>query len=340
MERCIHTTHPTHHSASPTHHQRTAPLRDLPQPVLSPLTTASLFLVLTVEPGGEPVARELLADLSGLRRTVGFGHPDGRLGVVAGIGSRAWDRLVAGPRPARLHPFREVRGARHHAPATPGDLLFHIRAARADLCFALGAQIMDRLRGSVSLADEVTGFSYLDQRDLLGFVDGTENPVGPEAEDAVLIGSEDPDFAGGSYVIVQKYLHDLDAWNRLPVEEQERIIGRRKLDNTETDTPGSHVVLNTLTDPDGTERKILRDNMPFGSPGRAEFGTYFIGYARTPDVTEEMLRRMFLGHDGATHDRILDFSTPVTGTLFFVPPAGLLDDLPGTDDTEEAADRP
>ncbi|MFD9338333.1 Dyp-type peroxidase [Streptomyces sp. NPDC060028] len=312
-------------------------MRDLPQPVLSPLTTASLFLVLTVDPGGEPVVRELLADLAGLQRSVGFGYPDGRLSVVAGIGATAWDRLVDGPRPAQLHPFRELRGARHHAPATPGDLIFHIRAARQDLCFSLGSEIMTRLRGSVAVADEVTGFSYLDQRDLLGFVDGTENPVGQEAADAVLIGIEDPAFAGGSYVIVQKYVHDLDAWNRLPVEQQEQIIGRRKFSNTELNTPGSHVVLNTLTDPDGTERKILRDNMPFGSPGRSEFGTYFIGYARTPDVTEEMLRHMFLGDGPTSHDRILDFSTAVTGTLFFVPPAGFLDDLANEDELPTAA---
>ncbi|WP_055590854.1 Dyp-type peroxidase [Streptacidiphilus griseoplanus] len=298
-----------------------------PQPVLSPLTSASLFLVLTVEPGGEPVVRELLADLAGLQRAVGFGHPEGRLGVVAGIGSEAWDRLVDGPRPAELRPFRELRGGRHHAPATPGDLLFHIRAARQDLCFSLGSEIMNRLRGVVAVADEVTGFTYLDQRDLLGFVDGTENPEGQEAADAVLVGAEDPDFTGGSYVIVQKYLHDLDAWNRLPVEQQEQIIGRRKLTNVEIDAPGSHVELNTVTDPDGTERQILRDNMPFGSPGSGEFGTYFIGYSRTPAVTEEMLRHMFLGDGPFSHDRILDFSTAVTGTLFFVPAADLLEDL-------------
>ncbi|MFJ9516677.1 Dyp-type peroxidase [Kitasatospora sp. NPDC101801] len=310
----------------------------LPQPVLSPLTAASLFLVLTVDPGGEPVVRELLADLAGLQRAVGFGHPDGRLSVVAGIGSAVWDRLVDGLRPAELHPFRELHGARHHAPATPGDLLFHVRAARQDLCFALGAEIMTRLRGSAAVADEVTGFSCLDQRDLLGFVDGTENPVGPDAADAVLIGAEDPDFAGGCYVVVQKYLHDLDAWNRLPVEQQEQIIGRRKLGNTETGTPSSHVALNTITDPDGTERKILRDNMPFGSPGRSEFGTYFIGYARTPAVTEEMLRHMFLGDGPTSHDRILDFSTAVTGTLFFVPPAGFLADLSREDELPSTAE--
>jgi putative iron-dependent peroxidase len=189
---------------------------------------------------------------------------------------------------------------------------------------------MDLVRDTVTICDEVYGFKYFDVRDLLGFVDGTENPVGPVASDAVLIGAEDPRFAGGSYVIVQKYVHDLRAWNALPVEAQEMAIGRRKLSDVELDDKpaDSHVALTTIVDPDGAERRILRDNMPFGAVGRGEFGTYFIGYARTPTVTERMLERMFLGDPPASHDRILDFSDPVTGTLFFVPSADFLDDLP------------
>lgn len=299
-----------------------------PQPVLSPLTTSAIFLVATVDEGGELPVRDLLADLPGLRRSFGFGAPDGHLSCVAGIGSAVWERLFDGPRPAELHPFKELAGPRHRAPATPGDLLFHLRATRQDLCFGLAAEIMDRLRGHVTVVDEVQGFKYHDVRDLMGFVDGTENPEGRAAGEAVLVGGEDADFAGGSYVIVQKYLHDLQAWNALPVEAQEKVIGRRKLTNVELDEPASHVALNTVTGEDGEEQQILRDNMPFGSPGHDEFGTYFIGYARTPEVTEQMLRNMFLGTAAATHDRILDFSTAVTGTLFFAPSADFLDDLP------------
>src|SRR6266545_3803309 len=304
----------------------------VPQPVLSPLTSAAIFLVATIDPGGEPVARELLSDLPALQRAVGFRVPQLSLSCVVGIGSHAWDRLFGGPRPAELHPFRELTGAVHRAPSTPGDLLFHLRAGRLDPCFELASQIMDRLRGSVTVCDEVHGFKYFDVRDLLGFVDGTENPVGPAATAAVLVGAEDPRFAGGSYVIVQKYLHDLRAWNALPVEAQEMVIGRSKLSDIELDDAvkpaDSHVALTTIVDPDGTEQRILRDNMPFGAVGRGEFGTYFIGYARTPTVTERMLQRMFLGDPPARHDRILDFSTPVTGGLFFVPSADFLDDPP------------
>ena len=314
------------------------------QPVLTPLTASAVLLVLTIDDGGASVVHDLLGELSGLGRTVGFRSPRGALAVVAGMGSAAWDRLFTGPRPAELHPFQPLDGGRHRAVATPGDLLFHIRAATMDLCWELGSLIVGRLAGAATVIDEVHGFRYFDERDLLGFVDGTENPTGPAADAAVSIGAEDPAFAGGSYVIVQKYLHDMAAWGALSVEEQERAIGRAKLSNVEMDDDvkpaNSHVALNTIIEPDGTQRQIVRDNMPFGSLGAGEFGTYFIGYAATPSVTELMLQRMFLGDPPGNYDRILDFSTAVTGTLFFVPTAGFLDDPPPLPDKAGGATVP
>jgi len=306
-----------------------------PQAVLSPLTEAAIFLVLTVDHGRENAARSLLEDANGLRRSVGFRIPEGELSCVVGLGSGLWDRLFGEPRPAGLHPFAELDGSNHTAVATPGDLLFHIRAHRFDLCFELAQRLTDRLRGHAQVIDEVHGFRSFDERDLLGFVDGTENPEGASAATAALIGEEDARFAGGSYVVVQKYLHDLEAWDALPVAEQERAIGRQKLSDVEIPdeekAANAHVALNTITDADGEERQIVRLNMPFGKVGDAEFGTYFIGYARTPDVIEEMLRNMFIGKPPGTYDRILDFSTAVTGSLFFVPTVDFLDDPPGTD---------
>jgi len=303
-----------------------------PQPVLAPLTTAAIFLVLTIEPGAEQAVRDLLADWSGLRRAVGFRAPDAPLACVAGIGSAAWDRLFPGPRPAELHPFRPLAGAVHRAVATPGDLLFHVRHERMDVCFEFVAQATGRLAGAAVVVDEVHGFRYFDERDLLGFVDGTENPAGRAAGAAALVGDADPGFAGGSYVIVQKYVHDMAAWNALTTEDQEKVIGRYKLSDIEmpddVKPANSHVALNTITEPDGTERQILRANMPFGEVGRGEFGTYYIAYAATPSVTEQMLANMFIGNPPGNHDRILDFSTAVTGSLFFAPPADFLDDLP------------
>ena len=300
------------------------------QPVVASLTRSAIFLVVTIDPGRGPEAtvRGLCGDLSSLLRAVGFRDLQGNLSCVMGFGSQAWDRLFDGPRPKELHPFREIRGV-HHAVATPGDILFHIRATkRMDLCFELARQIMLRLDGAVTAVDEVHGFNYFDDRDLIGFVDGTENPAGPDAIRAALIGDEDPAFAGGSYVIVQKYLHDLSGWNRLPVEEQENIIGRAKLSDIEQEDavkkPYAHNVLTSITE-DGEEVDILRDNMPFGAVGKGEFGTYFIGYSRTPRRIERMLENMFVGSPPGNYDRLLDFSRAVTGSLFFVPTATFLD---------------
>ena len=302
------------------------------QAVLSPLTDAAIFLVATVRDGGEQQVRDLLEDLSGLQRSVGFRLPAAQLSCVTGIGSRLWDRLFTGPKPAQLHPFRQWKGPKHTAPATPGDLLFHLRAGQVDVCFELATKIVGRLTGAADIVDETHGFKYFDERDLLGFVDGTENPAGATAHKAVVVGDEDPGFAGGSYVMVQKYVHDMTAWNALSVEDQEAAIGRTKLDNIEIPdelkAPNSHVRLNVVEDREGNELKILRDNMPFGSPGRGEYGTYYIAYAATPDVPELMLRRMYIGEPYGTYDRILDFSTAMTGSLFFVPTSDFLDDLP------------
>ncbi len=304
-----------------------------PQDVLAPPAAAAIFLVATVNTGAEDDVRDLLADVAGLTRSVGFRRPDSGLSCVVGIGSALWDRLFDGPRPAGLHPFVELHGGRHTAVATPGDLLFHLRARRLGVCFELARLLTNRLAGHVHVVDEVHGFKYFDERDLMGFVDGTENPTGAAATRAAVVGDEDPDFVGGSYVIVQKYLHNLTHWETLPVEEQQRVVGRTKLDDVEladdVKPTNSHVALNTITDEAGTERQIFRSNMPFGSLGDAEFGTYFIGYSATPDVTEEMLRNMFIGKPPGNYDRILDFSTAVTGSLFFVPSADFLDSLPG-----------
>jgi porphyrinogen peroxidase len=302
------------------------------QPISAPLTRAAIFLIVTINqsPENRAAVRSFCADVGGLIRAVEFRDLESGLSCVIGIGSDAWDRLFGKPRPAELHPFREVRAGPRHAVSTPGVLMFHIRAKRMDLCFEMAAQIMARLAGAVTAIDEVHGFRYFDDRDLLGFVDGTENPRGEAVIDAALIGKEDPEFAGGSYVIVQKYLHDLPGWNALSTEAQERIIGRTKLADIELDDSvkptSAHSALNTITE-NGKELKILRDNMPFGSVGTAEFGTYFIGYCRTPRVTEQMIENMFVGRPPGNYDRLLDFSRAVTGTLFFCPSQTFLESV-------------
>ena len=307
-------------------------LQAVSQPVAAPLTRAAIFLVATINPGPDARAtlRSFCGDLAALLRAVGFRDTEAGLSCVMAFGSDGWDRLFGPPRPAELHPFREIRAGTRHAVSTTGDLLFHIRAKRMDLCFELATQIMARVEDAVAPVDEVHGFRFFDDRDLIGFVDGTENPRGEAVMEAVCIGEEDPTFAGGSYVIVQKYLHDLEGWNALPTEAQERIIGRTKLSDIELDESvkptSAHNALTTIVE-DGKEIKILRDNMPFGRPGHAEFGTYFIGYSRSPRTTEQMIENMFVGRPPGNYDRLLDFSRAVTGSLFFVPTATFLDSV-------------
>ncbi|TAM04328.1 MAG: Dyp-type peroxidase [Paraburkholderia sp.] len=306
-----------------------------PQSVSTSVTRSAFFIVATVndDDASHATVRAWCADVANLTRAVGKRVPSGNLTCVVGFASDAWNRLFGAPRPAELHPFREFGTGERIAVATPGDLLLHIRADQTDLCFELATQLMTRLEGAVTTVDEVHGFRNFDMRAIIGFVDGTENPVGDEAAHFTVIGDADPGFAGGSYVLVQKYLHDMKGWNALPVEAQEHIIGRTKLQDIELDDAvkpsWSHSSLTTLEDADGDEIKILRDNMAFGQPGKGEFGTYFIGYARSPQPIEQMLENMFAGLPPGNYDRLLDFSRAVTGGLFFVPSEPLLEALAG-----------
>ena len=304
-----------------------------PQRVDAPLTQSATFLVLSVTDGPDAIrtVRSMLAGTDGLAKNVAIRDLGASFACTVGIGSDVWDRLTGLPRPTELHPFPAVKGAVHTAVSTPGDLLFHIRSERRDLCFEFERQLMDLLGDAVAVVDETVGFRYFDVRDLLGFVDGTANPVGPAVPASILVAEEDASAAGGSYIIVQKYVHDLKAWHALPAEQQEAIIGRTKLDNVELDDAASgqrsHKTLATIEDENGDEHDILRDNMPFGSPGSGEFGTYFIGYSRRLWVIERMLQRMFVGDPPGLHDRLLDFSKPLTGTTFFALSASLLASL-------------
>jgi len=304
-----------------------------PQSVDAPLSRSAVFLVVSIADSDDAFAavRDVLSDLSGLVKTVGFRDLNAHLSCNVAIGAEVWTRLTGRGRPHELHPFTEIKGGVHTAVSTPGDLLFHIRAERSDFCFEFERLLLDSLGDAVRVEDEVVGFRYFDSRDLLGFVDGTANPTGGDMMGSSQVGAEDPEFAGGSYVVVQKYLHDLSKWGSLPVTAQEGVIGRTKLENVELDDAEhgqkSHKTLATITDENGVEHDILRDNMPFGRPGHGEFGTYFIGYSGRLWVIEKMLQRMFVGEPVGSHDRILDFSTATTGTTFFAPTRDLLEAL-------------
>lgn len=303
------------------------------QTIITRKTRYAIFLVLAVKDGGVDRVRDALEELPGRVRSVSSRNPDVALTVICGIGSNAWDRLFAGPRPALLRPFKTYVGPVHTAPSTPGDLLLHIKSDEMGMCYEIGRLLMADLGDAVETIDEVHGFRYFDLRDLTGFVDGTENPVGQEALDTILVGDEDPAFAGGSYVTVQRYVTDFAAWNALEVSEQEKVFGRTKAENIEMDEDtqpkNSHVAVNQATDAAGNELQIVRDNMPYGqASGSGEKGTFYIAYCKTPEVADIMLEKMFIGDPVGNYDRLLDFTTAVTGNEFFAPSADFLDALP------------
>ena len=243
-----------------------------------------------------------------------------------GFGADAWKQLFPEQgNPKELKTFETIKGAKYTAVSTPGDILLHIRAKQLGLCFEFASIIDEKLKGVVDSIDETHGFMYMDGKAIIGFVDGTENPaVDENPYHFAVIGDEDPDFIGGSYVFVQKYIHDMTAWNSLPVEAQEKVIGRHKYNDVElSDEEKPQNAHNAVTNI-GDDLKIVRANMPFANTSKGEYGTYFIGYASTFSTTHKMLENMFIGDPVGNTDRLLDFSTPITGTLFFAPSYDLL----------------
>ena len=296
--------------------------------------SVALFMVLGLldADAAADQTKTLCGNIAALVRSMRNRFPDMDISCVMGFGAEAWGRLFPDqPRPRELEPFAEIRGDRHAAVSTPGDLFFHIRGKQPDVCYELASMISQALEGAVTGIDEVHGFRYFDGRAIVGFVDGTENPEDDERQSFALIGEEDASFTGGSYAFVQKYLHNMTAWNALSTEDQEKAIGRHKYNDVELSDEekpeNAHNAVTNIADADGNELKIVRANMPFANPAKGEFGTYFIGYAGTFSTTRKMLENMFVGDPVGNTDRLLDFSTAVTGTLFFVPTVEMLEQL-------------
>ena len=281
----------------------------------------------------KPVFENICALMANLNHSFTIRVPGGRATCVMGIGYDAWTKLsLPSPHPKELKNFDPIVGPKHTAVATPGDLLFHLRGTDMSACFDMITAITDVLSPVADCVEEIHGFRYWDGRSILGFVDGTENPVGDERQLYAVVGDEDPEYKGGSYVFVQKYLHDMKGWTNLPTEEQEKVIGRYKISDIEMSDEvkpaNSHSALAGIEDESGAELKIVRDNMPFGNPSKGEVGTYFIAYASTFSTTHKMLERMFLGDPPGNYDRILDFSKAYTGSLFFAPSIDMLKQYP------------
>ena len=302
-----------------------------PQDVTQKPGENAVFIVYALKdlPDTIDKVKDVCANFSALIRSMRNRYPDMQFSCTIGFGADAWKRFFPEQgNPKELQPFEEIKGVKLTAVSTPGDLLFHIRCKQMGLCFEFASIIDQKLRGVVESIDETHGFRYRDGKAIIGFVDGTENPaVDENPYHFAVIGEEDADFAGGSYVFVQKYIHDMVAWNALPVEQQEKVIGRHKFNDVElSDEEKPENAHNAVTNI-GDDLKIVRANMPFANTSKGEYGTYFIGYASTFSTTRRMLENMFIGSPVGNTDRLLDFSTAITGTLFFAPSYDLLGEL-------------
>lgn len=304
------------------------------QPVVNPPGENAVFITLTInsDVAALDTIRSFAGNFTALIRSLTKRFLNSHFNAIMGFSSSAWDRLFPNqPKPKELVPFEEIRGEKHTAVSTPGDIFFHIRADSQDVCFELTSIIHQQLSDCTTTIDETHGFRYLDGRAIIGFVDGTENPESMIASEYAVIGDEDPNFKYGSYAFSQKYLHDMQKWQALSTEEQEKVIGRRKFNDMELgdhEKPATaHNNVSKAYDKDGNEMKILRANIAFAHPLKNEYGTYFIGYARSFSVTKQMLKNMFLGNEDGYIDHLLNFSTPISGTLFFIPTYDFLDSL-------------
>ncbi len=282
----------------------------------------ALFLVLNVidRDRDGPAVVKTLSRTPKLTLELARSDPRARLRSVVSLGPELWDLVSPARRPRGLRAFPALEKDGRRAPATGGDVLLHVLSRRPDLCFELALRVRRALGNAIDVREEVHGFRYLDSRDLTGFIDGTENPKGRERAKVALIGAEDPAFAGGSFVFTQRYVHDLARWNELSVQEQERIIGRRKRDSRELSIrakpPTAHIA-RTVIEEDGAELEIVRHSFPYGST--SDSGLFFIAYTTDLTIPEKMLRRMLGVAGDGLHDRLMEFSRAVSGANFFAP---------------------
>jgi porphyrinogen peroxidase len=298
-----------------------------PQNVLDYHGTNTIFMVWNFKEGVEvkDAFKRICALVLNLNHSVYNRFPDGGVSCVMGIGHDAWLQLqLPVPLPKELEGFSPIIGNKHTAVSSRGDLHFHLRGDNSSICYDMAADLSAILQPVAVSVEEVHGFRYWDGRSILGFVDGTENPHGQERAFFGLVGDDEFAYKGGSYLFVQKYIHDLKAFNELPLAEQENVFGRYKDNDVEMPDDrkpkNSHTALSNI----GDDHKIIRDNMPFGNMSTNEMGTYFIAYASTFSTVKKMLDNMFIGDPEGNYDRLLDFSTAKTGSLFFAPTLDML----------------
>ena len=277
--------------------------------------------------------RDFVNRYQAIGRSLRIRANDGNLKMALGFSRAAWDYLFPeAPVPSELITFEGMEGAAEDAkmPASPGDIFLHIRAIDSAVVYEAVNLCKKSLREFTDLIEEDRGFRYFEGRAIIGFIDGTEAPVGEELIESALVGEEDPFFENGSYLFAQKWIHDMDKWESLSTEEQEKAVGRRKFNDLELDDDEKYENAHTVASKfivDGEEKKIVRMNVPYTDTHTGDIGTYFMGYSGSWAVTKGMMQNMV-----DTDDFLLSFSRIVTGQLYFIPSVPVLDAIAeGTD---------
>ncbi len=246
-------------------------------------------------------------------------HYEAMLTGLIAVGTNYWCELYPGPIPQGLTPFPDMQCEDRSAPSTPCDLFIQIRADRLDICHAIGIEVMELLRLHVELVEQVRGFRYLDGRDLNGFMYASDNPRGLKRREIAIIGEDDADFSGGSYIHVQRFRHDLRRWAALSARQQEQVMGTTQEHNlpSKEQSESSHCVRAGSAVFAESGVTLLKQGMPYGD--MVSQGLFFVSCSASSSGFKAMLHSQIVGNGDGDYDRWLDFTSAETGAAFFAP---------------------
>jgi putative iron-dependent peroxidase len=264
--------------------------------------------------------------LNALRKIVSTNLKE--VNLVTAFGKQAWNILQPNWQPDELIDFKALKGVKNYKiPSTQLDLFFWIHSQDHNSNFDIVLEIQDKMSDIAVLELDLAGFTYHDSRDLTGFIDGSANPKEDDRQLAGVI-PENQIGAGGSYVLTQKWVHNLKAFNHLSTQQQEKVVGRTKEDSIELEgdeMPLDSHVSRTDVKVDGKAMKIYRRSAPYGSV--TEHGLYFLSFACEIARFKIQLERMFGITEDGLYDKIIEYSKPLTSSYWFAPSIEDLEDL-------------
>lgn len=281
----------------------------------------ALYLLFNVVDDDYASVRLKLASILDIFEHFDDEHYEAMVSGVIAIGSAFWADIYPDASPAYLSPFPDMQSEDRCAPVLPSDLFVQIRADRLDICQAIGIEVMQALKMHTELVEQVQAFRYLDGRDWTGFVVCNDNPRGRAKFEIGLVGKEDIEFEGGSYLHIQRYRHDLDKWAKLSDKRQQQVMGKTRQHNMDVVDSGldSHAFRTKIVGPSGQFPIYLNQSMPYGDMNVQ--GLYFVACSNHPQSFKNLLHSRIYGDSNGHYDKLLDYSNAETGAAFFAPSA-------------------